>query len=209
MPYAPTVNDRSGEILGAYTASAANTRAEGMQNFGQSIGEGLAAMGSGIGGGISQAGQQAIKYKTAAGMLDAYRTNADAFGFDMNTLDAMEQKYAKDPDKLLGALTVLGEIGNNNMSMQRQQANIDGYKDLYDYKAANTAATAPEAPKLDAQYGREFYMGLRNNNRSHEQALQDMKNAGLNWAIPYIDRPQNQGFFGTMAAPTNPNPTGP
>ena len=136
MAYNPSVNDRSGEILGAFQASAAETRAQGMQNFGQSIGEGLAAMGSGIAGGITKTGEQAIKYKTAAGMLDAYRSNADAFGFDLNALNAMEEKYAKDPDKLLGALTVLGEIGNSNMSLQRQQASYDLALELHRQKQA-------------------------------------------------------------------------
>jgi len=60
MPYAPTVNDRSGEILGEYTANAANIRAQGMANFGQSIGEGLAAMGSGIAGGMEKAAENRI-----------------------------------------------------------------------------------------------------------------------------------------------------
>jgi hypothetical protein len=57
MPYAPTVNDRSGEILGEYTANAANIRAQGMANMGQSIGEGLQSMGSSIAGGITKAGE--------------------------------------------------------------------------------------------------------------------------------------------------------
>jgi hypothetical protein len=60
MPYAPTVNDRSGEILGAYTANAAETRAEGMQSFGKSIGEGLESMGSSIGGAMEKAAENRI-----------------------------------------------------------------------------------------------------------------------------------------------------
>lgn len=195
MPYAPTVNDRSGEILGAFQASAAETRAQGMQNFGQSIGEGLAAMGSGIAGGISQAGQQAIKYKTAAGMLDAYRANADAFGFDMNALDAMEQKYAKDPDKLLGALTVLGEIGNNNMSMQREQARMDGYKDLADYKAANAPASTTTAPRMNSENIRSMVAEAKAAGFSDDAIKTKLQSQYGDWAVRSVYPPQNQGIW--------------
>jgi hypothetical protein len=58
--YNPQVNDRSGEILGAYTAKAAETRAEGMQSFGKSIGEGLAGLGGGIGGAMEKAAENRI-----------------------------------------------------------------------------------------------------------------------------------------------------
>ena len=196
MPYNPTVNDRSGEILGAYTANAAQTRAEGMQNFGNSIGEGLAAMGSGIAGGISQAGQQAIKYKTAAGMLDAYRTNADAFGFDMNALDAMEQKYAKDPDKLLGALTVLGEIGSNNMSMQRESARMDNYKDLADYKAAlGGSDSTPTAPKYNTGEARAFAAQAKAKGLNDDQIKEGLRNTLGPWAESAVYGNPNAGNF--------------
>jgi hypothetical protein len=55
--YNPQVNDRSGEILGASQATAANTRAQGMQSFGQSIGEGLESMGSSIAGVMTKAAE--------------------------------------------------------------------------------------------------------------------------------------------------------
>jgi hypothetical protein len=58
--YNPTVNDNSGQILGAYTAKAAETRAEGMQSFGKSIGEGLAGLGGGIGGAMGKAAENRI-----------------------------------------------------------------------------------------------------------------------------------------------------
>ena len=59
MPYAPTVNDRSGEILGASQANAANIRAQGMQSFGQSIVDGSTSAISGIAGAYTQAKMQA------------------------------------------------------------------------------------------------------------------------------------------------------
>ncbi len=60
MPYAPTVNDRSGEILAEFQTNAANIRAQGMANMGQSIGEGLESMGSSIATGITKAAENRI-----------------------------------------------------------------------------------------------------------------------------------------------------
>ena len=130
-----------------------------------------------------------------------------------SAMQAILPQYGKEGMALGQALqTELGKAGNNANKMSgtimafmpavenlqsrfNQQANIENYKDLYDYKASLGGPGTNTAPKLDAQYGREFYMGLRNNNRTHEQALQDMRNAGLNWAINDIERPQNQGLF--------------
>jgi F0F1-type ATP synthase membrane subunit c/vacuolar-type H+-ATPase subunit K len=57
MPYAPTVNDRSGEILGNAQANAAQIRAQGMIAMGEGIGDGLAAIGSGLSQGMTKAAQ--------------------------------------------------------------------------------------------------------------------------------------------------------
>jgi hypothetical protein len=57
MPYAPTVNDRSGEILAEFQTNAANIRAQGMANMGQSIGEGLAGLGDSITGAMTKAAE--------------------------------------------------------------------------------------------------------------------------------------------------------
>jgi hypothetical protein len=194
MPYAPTVNDRSGEILGQYTANAANIRAEGMQSFGQSIGKGLESMGSSIAGGMTKARENAIKYDTAAGMLDTYKENAGALGLDLNMLEGMEQKLAGNPDKLIGALTVVGKIGENNLDIQKAQKTYEALGNAYAGKAAATAAATTQ-PKFDANYGRQFYQVFRQQGKmTHEQALDEMDKAGLSWAKQYIE-PQKNPFF--------------
>jgi hypothetical protein len=60
MPYNPTVNDRSGEILGNATANAAQIRAQGMMAMGEGIGDGLAAIGSGLSQGMSKGQENRI-----------------------------------------------------------------------------------------------------------------------------------------------------
>jgi hypothetical protein len=60
MPYAPTVNDRSGEILGNAQANAAQIRAQGMMAMGEGIGDGLAAIGGGLSQGMAKSQENRI-----------------------------------------------------------------------------------------------------------------------------------------------------
>jgi hypothetical protein len=195
MPYAPTVNDRSGEILAAFQASAADTRAQGMQSFGQSIGNGLAAMGSGIAGGMTKAAENAIKYNEAAGMLDAYRSNAESLGLSLDMLNGIEEKYSKDPDKLLGHLTVLGSIANSNLSMQRENARIEGYKDLSDYKSANTPASATTQPKLNSESIRSMVAEAKQAGFTDDAIKAKLGQQYGDWAVRSVYPPQNQGIW--------------
>ena len=196
--YNPTVNDRSGEILGAYTASAANTRAEGMQNFGQSIGKGLEKIGDSVGDALNDVKANAIKYDTAAGMLDTYKQNAEALGLDMQMLQGIEQKYANKPNELIGALTVVGKIGENNLDIQKAEKTYAALSNVYAGKASATAAAkAAQPPKLDANYARQAYQSLRSRNYTHEQAIEGMNAGGMNWGVQYINRPESNPFWGS------------
>lgn len=217
--YNPTVNDNSGQITAGYQTKSAEITAAGNEALAKGIMDGATSAIGGIAGaatGFNTAGMitdakgnsipglgdalndvkaKAIKYDTAAGMLDAYRSNADAFGFDMNALDAMEQKYAKDPDKLLGALTVLGEIGNNNMSMQREQARMNSYKDLYDYKAANAPVKPPAAPKFNTGEARAFAAQAKAQNLTDDQIKEGLRNTLGPWAESAVYGNPNAGNF--------------
>jgi hypothetical protein len=93
MPYAPTVNDRSGEILGEYTANAANIRAQGMANMGQSIGEGLKSMGSSIATGITKAAENRIAsdgVNAKFDMLKDYKLTDGQPLFSQETIDKFD-----------------------------------------------------------------------------------------------------------------------
>jgi hypothetical protein len=93
MPYAPTVNDRSGEILGEYTANAANIRAQGMANMGQSIGEGLKSMGSSIATGITKAAENRIASDGANAKFDMLKDYKKTDGqplFTQETIDKFD-----------------------------------------------------------------------------------------------------------------------
>jgi len=196
MPYAPTVNDNSGQILGAYTAKAAETRAEGMANFGQSIGEGLQSMGSSIAGGITKARENAIKYDTAAGMLDTYKENAGALGLDLNMLGGMEQKYAKDPDKLIGALTVVGKLAENKLDIQKAEATYAALGNAYTQKAAATAAAKADAPmKMNSESIRSMVSEAKAAGFTDEAIKAKLGQQYGEWAVRSVYPPQNQGIW--------------
>lgn len=197
--YNPTVQDRSGEIIASAANNASEIYAQGMQNFGQSIGSAMQSIGEGI----QKRREDAAKLQTSMSAGEAMMNLSQQFGpegeqFRQSFTDSLT-KAGNNPDKIAGTVAAHTTYFDDMLSRRRESARMDNYKDLADYKASlggPGTSTTPAAPKLDAQYGREFYMGLRNNGRSHEQALQDMRNAGLNWAINDIERPQNQGFFG-------------
>jgi hypothetical protein len=143
--YNPAVTDRSAEILANANNTAAQIQYAGMQNFGQSIGNAMQSLGDGYSRGQEKARENAIKYDTAAGMIDAYRQFGPQFGIDPAQVDALSERHAKNPDALIASLAVLGRVADNNMMMARQQAATDGYLDLHRQKQAINALYAPAA----------------------------------------------------------------
>ena len=159
MIYNPTVNDNSGQITAGYQTRSAEIRAAGnqalangiMQGATSAIGGGLGAFTKantsgmitdakgnavpGLGKTLDDVRAQAIKYETAAGMLDSYKQNANALGLDLQMLDGIGEKYKNKPNELLGALTVLERVGNNNMELARQKAQYDGAVQVAKQKA--------------------------------------------------------------------------
>ena len=210
--YNPQVQDRSGEIYGAHQVEAAKATAAGQMSFGKSIGEGLGGLGGGIGANITKSRENAIKYDTAAGMLETYKQNADALGLDMQMLQGIEQKYANKPNELIGALTVVGKIGENNMELNKSKQIADIYgannKDLAMWKAWNTGAAVAE-PKLDANYARQAYQSLVGRGYTHEQAIEGMNASGMAWGVQYITPPARGLSIMDQVLPnqTSPAPT--
>lgn len=175
MPYAPTVNDRSGEILAGYQTNAAEIKAAGQQALADGIARGATsaiggALGAmtdtntagmitdgkgravpGLGASIDAARERAIKYDAAAGMLDTYKQNAGALGLDLQMLQGLEEKHAKDPDKLIGALTVVGSMADNYMATQRQNAQYTNALELARQKAALNASGGGSNPALSVE----------------------------------------------------------
>ena len=178
MTYNPTVNDQSGQITAGYQTRSAEIKAAGQQALADGIMRGAtSAIGGGLGAatGFNTAGMitdakgnqvpglgealnsvkaNAVKYETASGMMDTYKQNAEALGLDMQMLQGIEQKYANKPNELIGALTVVGKIGENNLDIQKAQKQYEALGAAYTQKAAvrgtsNPALSVEVAPDID------------------------------------------------------------
>ena len=220
--YNPTVNDNSGQITAGYQTKSAEIKAAGNQALADGIIRGAtSAIGGGLGAatGFNTAGMitdakgnsipglgdalnevkaNAIKYDTAAGMLDAYKQNAGALGLDMQMLDGVADKYKNKPNELLGHLTVIGKLAENNMSMQRENARIDGYKDLSDYKSANTpsAPIVPEQPKYNSGEARAFAAQAKSQGLNDDQIREALRNTLGPWAENAVYGQNGMSLFG-------------
>ena len=236
MTYNPTVNDQSGQITAGYQTRSAEIKAAGNEALAQGIMRGAtSAIGGGLGAatGFNTAGMvtdakgnqipglgealdsvkaNAIKYETASGMMDSYKQNADALGLDMQMLQGIEQKYANKPNELIGALTVVGKIGENNMQLDKSKQIADIYsannKDLAMWKAGNTGSAVAD-PKYDANRARESYELIRKRGYNHDQTIEAMNASGMNWGVQYINPPaRGLGIMDqVLPPPTSPQPT--
>lgn len=217
--YNPTANDNSGQILAGYKTKSAEIKAAGNEALAQGIMRGAtSAIGGGLGAatGFNTAGMitdasgnqipglgdalddvkaNAIKYDTAAGMMDAYKQMGPQMGITAEQIDALGAKHKNNPDALLGSLTVMERVAANNMSMQRQQAQVDGYKDLYDYKSANAPVKPPTAPKFNTGEARAFAAQAKAQNLTDDQIKEGLRNTLGPWAESAVYGNPNAGNF--------------
>jgi hypothetical protein len=93
MPYNPSVNDRSGEILANATANAAQIRAQGMMAMGEGISDGLAAIGGGLSQGMTKSQENRIASDGANAkfdMLKGMKKTDDQPLFSQETIDKFD-----------------------------------------------------------------------------------------------------------------------
>ena len=195
--YNPQVQDQSGQILGQYQTQAAKTQAESQAALGQNIGKGLESIGSSVAGGITKSRENAIKYDTAAGMLETYKQNAGALGLDLNMLGGMEEKYAKDPDKLIGALTVVGKMAENNMGIEKAQKTYEALGNSYSQKAAAAQAVKDAQPdKMNAATIRSYAADAAAQGASPEQIKANLLRGYGQWAVDAVFPQPKTNFWG-------------
>jgi hypothetical protein len=150
-----------------------------------------------LGEGMTKARENAIKYDTAAGMLDTYKENAGALGLDLNMLGGMEQKYAKDPDKLIGALTVVGKLAENKLDIQKAEATYAALGNAYTQKAAATAAAKADAPmKMNSESIRSMVTEAKAAGFTDEAIKAKLGQQYGDWAVRSVYPPQNSSLWG-------------
>lgn len=138
--YNPTVNDRSGEILGAGVTNAAQIQFQAMQNLGQSIGQGLAGLGGGIGGMVKDARDKTAKLEGIAATGEALNAILPNYGKEGVALQTALQneltKAGKNPDKLAGAMMAFMPAVENLQSRFNQQSQFAAALELHRQKQA-------------------------------------------------------------------------
>ena len=196
MPYNPSVNDESGQILAGYQTRSAEISAAGQMSFGKSIGDGLQSAAGSIAGGMTKSRENAMKYDAAAGMMDTYKENATALGLDMQMLDGLEQKYAKDPDKLIGALTVVGKMSDHNLDVEKAEKTYAALGNAYQGKAQAAAdLKAAQPPKMNAETIRAFAADAAAQGATPDQIKAGLMKGYGQWAVDTVYPQPKQNLF--------------
>ena len=163
----------------------------------EALGDGIKSAAGSIAGGMTKSRENAMKYDAAAGMMDTYKENATALGLDMQMLDGLEQKYAKDPDKLIGALTVVGKMSDHNLDVEKAEKTYAALGNAYLGKAQAAAdVKAAQPPKMNPETIRAYA-----HDASTQGATPDQIKAGLmkgfgQWAVDAVFPQPKQNFWG-------------
>jgi hypothetical protein len=202
MPYNPSVNDQSGQILAGYQTRSAEISAAGNEALTKGIVSGVTSAVGGITGGIMQnynksmetAAKKDGNMGTGSALADIYKTYGSEDQY--NTFMEGWKQNSSNADREAGYIAMHQRTGQAlvDLDKSKQIANAQGanYQALAQIKAD---AKANADPKLDANYARQSYQGLRERGYNHDQAIEGMKASGLNWGTQYVDRPADDGFF--------------
>jgi len=142
MPYAPTVNDNSGQILAGYQTRSAEIKAAGNEALMKGIVDGSLSAIGGITGGVMQNYNKSME--TAAkkdGNMGVGSALADIFKNygtqeQYNNFMAGWEKNSSNPDREAGYLNGNMKIGDALLSMSRQNAQYDSALNLARQKHA-------------------------------------------------------------------------
>jgi hypothetical protein len=152
--YNPTVQDRSGELIAQGMNNASAMQMEGMQNFGQGLGQGLSSLGSTYADSMSKARENAAKANTNLGVGEAIASIYRTYGTPEQYQDYITglDRHAKDQDKLSGYNSVHVQTANALMDMARTQSQAAAYLDLARQKAALGGGTSGTAASTGLTY---------------------------------------------------------
>lgn len=134
--YNPTVQDRSGEIIANASNTAAQIQFEGMQNFGQSLGNAMQSLGEGI----QKRREDAAKLQTSMSAGEAMMNLSQQFGpegeqFRQSFTDSLT-KAGNNPDKIAGTVAAHTTYFDDLMARRRQQSQYDAALELARQKQA-------------------------------------------------------------------------
>jgi hypothetical protein len=202
MPYAPTVNDESGQILAGYKTKSAEITAAGNEALTKGIVSGVTSAVGGITGGIMQnytKAQETALVKegnmgTGAALSEVFKTYGTPEQFQ-NFMTGWEEN-AGNANREAGYLSGQQAVGSALMSMARENARIDGYKDLADYKSSLGPGTdTTSSPRLNADYFRGMVAEAKAAGFTDDAIKSKLQQQFGDYAVRFIYPPQDQGIW--------------
>jgi hypothetical protein len=140
MPYAPTVNDNSGQILAGYQTKSAEIKAAGNEALAQGIASGVTSIAGGIGGAIAKSQANTAKLQGIQATGSAMQAILPQYGEEGMALgQALQSELGKagtNPDKMAGAMMAFMPAMENLQTRYNQNAQYTQALNLAKQKAA-------------------------------------------------------------------------
>lgn len=198
--YNPQVQDRSGEILGNAGAASAEIRRQGNVAAAQAVSDAITNISNMYMKKQEQNKQDTAKLESSMATGQAMMNLSQQYGTEGETFrqslsDALN-KAGNNPDKIAGATLAHMSYFDTMMSKDKMNAQIAGYKDLADYKAANApASTTTATPKYNTGEARAFAAQAKAKGLNDEQIKEGLRNTLGPWAESAVYGNPNAGNF--------------
>jgi len=200
MPYAPLVNDTSGQILAGYQVKAADALQQGQEKFGEGIGTALTAVGGGIGVGIKKLKDNTSKMEGAQATVQAMQSILPKYGDRGIALgDALAkdiEKAGNNPDKISGTIMAyqptMQSLIQTDHSVQVANAQGANYQALAQIKAD---AQAAQPPKMNAETIRAYANDAATNGKTPDQIKAALLQGYGQWAVDAVYPQPKQNFW--------------
>ena len=201
MPYSPTINDTSGQILAGYQMKAADALQQGQEKFGEGIGSALTAVGGGIGLGIKKLKDNASKMEGAQATVQAMQSILPKYGDRGIALgDALAkdiEKAGTNADKISGTIMAyqpaMQSLIQTDHSVQVANAQGANYQALAQIKAD---AKANADPKMNAETIRAYAADAAAQGATPDQIKAGLLKGYGQWAVDTVYPQPKQNFWG-------------
>jgi aspartokinase len=199
--YNPTVNDNSGQITAGYQTKSAEIKAAGNEALAQGIADGVTNFAGGITGAIAKSQANTAKLQGIQATGSAMQAILPQYGDEGMALgQALETELGKagnNPDKMAGAMMAFMPAMENLQSRYNQAAQIESYKDLYDYKSStgSTNSSSSASAKLNSESIRSMVAEAKQAGFTDDAIKSKLQTQYGDWAVRSVYPQQNQGIW--------------
>jgi hypothetical protein len=200
MPYAPSVNDRSGEILGNAGTNAAQIRAQGSVAAAQSVSDAITNISNMYMKKQEQNKQDTAKLESSMATGQAMMNLSQQYGtegatFRQSLSDALNQA-GKNPDKIAGATAAHLTYFDNMMAKDKTKAQYEALGNAYAGRAeATAAAKAAQPPKMNAETIRSMVSEAKTQGFSDDAIKAKLQSQYGDWAVNSVYPSKNQTIW--------------